>query len=44
MLSMIRQKNDGIVLYGTRILGIGKTINKMEWSQPRHLMPKEQEN
>ncbi len=24
-------------------MGIGKTMNKMEWSQPRHLMPKEKE-
>jgi hypothetical protein len=24
-------------------MGIGKTMNKMEWLQPRHLMPKEQE-
>jgi hypothetical protein len=45
MLSFIRQKNDRIVLYGTRFnqMGIGKTMNKMEWLQPRHLMPKEQE-
>jgi len=24
-------------------MGIGKTTNKMEWSQSRHLMPQEQE-
>jgi hypothetical protein len=24
-------------------MGIGKTMNKIEWSQPRHLMPKVQE-
>jgi len=24
-------------------MGIRKTINKMEWLQPSHLMPKEQE-
>jgi hypothetical protein len=24
-------------------MGIGKTTNKMEWSQPKHLMPQEQE-
>jgi hypothetical protein len=23
-------------------MGIGKIMNKMEWSQPRHLMPQEQ--
>ncbi len=45
MLFMIRQKNDGILLYRKEFnqMEIGKTMNKKEWSQPRHLMPKEQE-